>query len=138
MGNKKRTIETERERLREDLLAIPIANRFYRLKGKKQKLHDDLIENLWTKVPLKGMGRRYQTREVIQGVLDKRVIIAIINQLLDSTMKEIEPLKLEIVTEKRANGPVNREEAVQKIISLLTHWLDKRAMAFGPKRTNQR
>jgi len=48
---RKGEIKTERERLREDILAIPIANRFYRL-NERQKLIEDLKEHLWIGVTI--------------------------------------------------------------------------------------
>ncbi len=53
-------------------------------------------------------------------------------------MKEIEPLKPEIVTEEKPAAPVNREEVVKRVISLLTRGLAQRAIALGQKRANKR
>ena len=78
------------------------------------------------------MGRRYQTRKVIKGLLD-RGNHAIINQLFGYKYKEIEPLKLEIVNEESSSSPVNREEVARKVVSLLTGWMTQRAVAFGKK-----
>ncbi len=63
---------------------------------------------------------------------------AIINQLLDLTMKEIEPLKLEIVKEESTSSPVNREEVARKVVSLLTGWMNSKSCNFRKKGAKQR
>jgi len=70
------------KRLREDLLAIPIANRFYRLK-ERQKLLEDLKENLWTEVPLPRNGEALSDQEGNPRLIRQRGNHAIINQLSD-------------------------------------------------------
>ena len=52
-------------------------------------------------------------------------------------MKEIEPLKLEIVNEESSSSPVSREEVARKVVSLLTGWMTQRAIALVKKQTTK-
>ncbi len=83
----------QRESLNKRMLAIPIANKFYRIE-QRQKLMDDLFENLWFEdVKMKNNQIVYKAN----GIAERFKLKGnhnIINNLLDSTQKELEPQKI--------------------------------------------
>lgn len=82
-----------RKKLGDRLLAIPIANKFYRLE-ERQKLLDDLKEHLWLEdVKMKNNQIAYD-KDGNPIVLKLKGNHAIANQIMDSVKSELEPDKL--------------------------------------------
>lgn len=95
--NHEADIIQQRESLNERLLAIPIANKFYRLE-ERQKLLDDLMENLWYEdVKMKGNQIAYDS-DGNPIVLKIKGNHGAANQIMDSVQKETEPFKIAPVT----------------------------------------
>lgn len=91
--NKEKEIIKTRGKLNDRLLAIPIANKFYRLE-ERQKLLDDLMDNLWYEdIKMKGNQIAYD-KDNNPIVLKIRGNHGAANQILDSVFKETEPLKI--------------------------------------------
>lgn len=84
----------KREKLNAKLLAIPIANKFYRLE-ERQKLLDDIKKHLWYEDV-----KTNKKNEVVYDKDDNPVVIKIkgnhnvANQIMDSVHKELDPDKL--------------------------------------------
>jgi hypothetical protein len=89
LENRSEDIEIERERLRADLLSIPIANGFIRLRI-RQKLIEDLVENLWFKVPVTRNGTAIAGADGIPKVMKLRGNHGLINSILDSIFRELD------------------------------------------------
>lgn len=91
--NHEADIIQQRESLNERLLAIPIANKFYRLE-ERQKLLDDLKKHLWYEdVKMKGNQIAYDS-DGNPIVLKIKGNHNVANQILDSVHKELDPDKL--------------------------------------------
>jgi len=85
----------QRESLNKRLLAIPIANKFYRIE-QRQKLVDDLFKNLWLEdVKMKGNQIAYD-KDGNPKMVKIKGNHNVINKLLDSIQKELEPNKLSL------------------------------------------
>ena len=85
----------QRESLNERLLAIPIANKFYRLE-ERQKLLDDLMEHLWYEdVKMKGNQIAYDS-DGNPIVIKIKGNHSVANQIMDSVHKELDPDKLSL------------------------------------------
>ena len=97
--NRKEDIERERKRIRADLLAIPIANKFMRLQI-RDKLLNVLMKNLENKIGKEG-------RDPL-----------IINRILDSVHKEMEPFET-TVTEQLESLPLVEKPEYEFMINYL-------------------
>lgn len=128
-------IESERERIRHDLRAIPIVNLFYRLM-ERQRLLDDLKNHLWIEVPLTRNDKAIIDENGNPKIVKKRGNHSVINQLLDSAAKELQPLQLDAIKNEDDTPNLSREEIARRIVALLDTWLIEQAQKVGePKPT---
>ena len=118
--NHEADIIQQRESLNERLLAIPIANKFYRLE-ERQKLLDDLMENLWYEdVKMKGNQIAYDS-DGNPIVLKIKGNHSAANQIMDSVQKETEPFKIAPVTpdgQDEYTGFTDDERRMERLIEL--------------------
>ncbi len=130
LENRVEDIEAERERIRRDIRAIPIANLFYRLR-ERQSLIDDLKEHLWIDVYLNRTGKVITDKDGSPKLLKKQGNHSVINQLLDSTAKELGPLESEEVAKEKDEPQFSDEEITRRLISMLDSWLMEEAKELG-------
>jgi|GEM_PF-3067640 len=130
LENRVEDIETERERIRRDIRAIPIANLFYRLK-ERQTLIDDLKEHLWIDVYLNRDGRAITDEDGNPKLLKKQGNHSVINQLLDSTAKELGPLEAEEIAKQKDEPQWSPEEITKRLVMMLDSWLMEKARELG-------
>lgn len=93
--NHEKDIIKKRKSFNKRLLAIPIANKFYRLE-ERQKLLDDLKNNLWCEVVKMKDGQVVLDEKGNQTVFRLKGNHGIANQIMDSVQKETEPQKLSL------------------------------------------
>ncbi len=130
LENRVEDIETERERIRRDIRAIPIANLFYRLR-ERQALIDDLKEHLWIDVYLNRDGRAITDVDGNPKLLKKQGSHGVINQLLDSTAKELGPLESEEIAKQKDEPQWSPEEITKRLVMMLDSWLMEKARELG-------
>lgn len=130
LENRVDDIETERDRIRRDLRAIPIANLFYRLK-ERQALIDDLKEHLWIEVYLNRDGRAITGEDGNPKLLKKQGNHSVINQLLDSVAKELGPLESEEIAKDKDGQQLSPEEVTRRLVWMLDSWLMEKARELG-------
>ncbi len=82
-----------RKKLGDRLLAIPIANKFYRLE-ERQKLLDNIKKHLWCEVVKMKDGQIVLDEDGKQTVLRLKGNHAVANQIMDSVKAEVEPDRL--------------------------------------------
>lgn len=100
--NHKESIEQERDKLRRDHMAIPVANKFYRQAARERLINDIFRRGLWTVdgyviIDVKLTDEHGNERLEPQRVPKLRGHHAVINQILDSAHREAEPFEVKFV-----------------------------------------
>ena len=90
--NKKDEIEEERDRVRHDLMAIPIANKFYRLQLRQRLVDDIFNKGLWAIMGTVEVEGRKLPR--LKGNHN------LINQVLNAVREEMEPFEIKLVNDE--------------------------------------
>ena len=125
-------IET-RKKLGDRLLAIPIANKFYRLE-ERQKLLDDLKKHLWYEdIKMKGNQIAYD-KDNNPIVLKIKGNHGVANQIMDSVQKETEPFKIaptDPTGENEFTGFTDDERRMERLIELCDSIRDRRDSEAG-------
>lgn len=123
----------QRMALNEKLLAIPIANKFYRLE-ERQKLLDDLKAHMWYEVFKMKDGQVVLDEKGNQTVLKLKGNHGVANQIMDSVKSELEPNKLALTnpdgTEEYA-GFTDYKRRMERLIELCDSIRKRRDIEAG-------
>ena len=131
--NKEKEIIETRKKLNERLLAIPIANKFYRLEH-RQKLLDDLEDNLWYE------DYKIKNNQIAYDGNGKPIMLKIkgnhgaANQIMDSVQKETEPDKLAFTDpsgENEFTGFTDDERRMERLAELCNAIRERRSSEAG-------